>query len=415
MQNQQSQDVSCVATSRDRSLYLDDLTRFKAEISEKVKGARILAVGAAGSIGASTIHTLSRFAPRAIHVIDQNENALAELVRQLRSSPEPFLVEDFQLLPLDYGSALTRAFVAANAPYDLVLNFAAIKHVRSEKDPFSILQMLDTNLVKQARFLDVLSDYVPEADYFSVSTDKAANPSSFMGATKRAMEHVLFSEATAARFKGRITSARFANVAFSNGSLLQSFENRLARGEPIAAPKDIKRYFVSLEESGHICTLAALCLKRSEIGVPDLDPEAHLVPLRQVAEAFLTHHGLEPALYEDEASARANVAHERAKKRWPLLLTPGDTAGEKPYEEFVARGETLLDTELSALKAVAYKPLSDPSVLLEVLKVLGGAIANPQANGALLQKDALKREIARLEPAFLESHVESALNLDQRV
>ncbi|WP_422371749.1 polysaccharide biosynthesis protein [Hoeflea sp.] len=404
-----------IATSREESMFKGDLDARSQDVSSAVEGKRILAIGAAGSIGSSTIRTIAGFAPRAIHVIDQNENALAELVRQLRSAPEPFRVEDFQLLPLDYGSALTRAFIAENGPYDLVLNFAAIKHVRSEKDPFSILQMLDTNLVKQARFLAMLTDLTPKSGYFSVSTDKAANPSSFMGATKRAMEHVLFSEATASGFEGRITSARFANVAFSNGSLLQSFENRMARGEPIAAPQGIRRYFVSLEESGHICTLASLFLDRSRIGVPDLDPESHLVPLTDVAEGFITARGFEPAIYHDETEARLAVGNDRARGRWPLLLTPGDTAGEKPYEEFVARGEEVVETGLAAIRAVVYNPLARPDILSQVLSELEATLTEPSAHSGLLDKNALKQLIGRLEPAFLESHVDSALNLDQRV
>lgn len=407
--------LSSIATGRENSLFFQDFKDRHQDIAERVAGKRILAVGAAGSIGSNTVRTIARFKPKAIHVIDQNENALAELVRQLRSQPEPFDVPDFQLLPLDYGSELTRLFVAKNGPYDIVLNFAAIKHVRSEKDPYSILQMVDTNLVKQARFLDVLTAHSPKAGYFSVSTDKAANPSSFMGASKRAMEHVLFSEATASGFEGRITSARFANVAFSNGSLLQSFENRLAQRQPLACPRDISRYFVSLEESGEICCLASLFLNRNEIGVPDLDPETQLVLLPRVAEGFLRANNLEPKIYDDEDEARAGVSGDMAKGQYPLLLTPGDTAGEKPYEEFVAAGEEVRETGLKALRAVPYLPLENPAILTSVLETLSSVIAAPRDHVDLVDKDALKQQIARLEPAFMESHVVSALNLDQRV
>ena len=229
-----------------------------AAIRKAVTGKRILAVGAAGSIGSNTVHTLAQYSPKTLHVIDQNENALAELVRELRSTPEPFTIEDFRTLPLDYGSAATRMFMEAEKPYDRILNFAAIKHVRTEKDPFSILQMFDTNIVKQARFRDWIARTSPNADYFSVSTDKAATPVSFMGATKRIMEHVMFVWSEGPQIKGKITSARFANVAYSNGSLLQAFEKRLAQNHPLACPVGIERYFVSLQESGHICTLASI-------------------------------------------------------------------------------------------------------------------------------------------------------------
>lgn len=407
--------LSAIATGRPHSLFSEDLDDHHDAITERVRGCRVLAIGAAGSIGSNTIRTLSRYQPLAIHVIDQNENALAELVRLMRSQSEPFNVEDFQLLPLDYGSALTRSFVALNGPYDIVLNFAAIKHVRSEKDPFSILQMIDTNLIKQARFLNLLKETTPDARYFSVSTDKAANPSSFMGATKRAMEHALFSEATASGFSGPITSARFANVAFSNGSLLQSFEQRLALRQPLACPRDIKRYFVSLEESGQICCLAALFLNNAEIGIPDLDPETQLVPLQAVAEKFLEVNGFEAEHYENEDEARLNVERDASSKRWPLLLTPGDTAGEKPYEEFVAVGETAKATRLKAIQSVSYIPLADPTVLTNVLQELESLIQSPDLDVSQLDKDALKAQIARLEPEFMNTHVASSLSLDNRI
>ena len=199
--------------------------------------------------------------------------------------------------------------------------------------------MFDTNIIKQARLLGWLAEQGFSGRYFSVSTDKAANPASIMGATKRVMEHVMFDDDVSPVRAAAITSARFANVAFSNGSLLQSFATRLAKREPLAVPRDTQRYFVSLQKSGQICLAAATLPPDRLIVIPRLDPREHLVSLQDVAERFLRRNGLEPACYVDEEAARFGVEQERASGRWPLLLSPLDTSGEKPYEEFVGEGE----------------------------------------------------------------------------
>jgi FlaA1/EpsC-like NDP-sugar epimerase len=405
-------DVSGIATGRSASLFREDIREAEGALREAIAGRRILAVGAAGSIGSNTVHVMARYAPAALHIVDQNENALTELVRQLRSQPAPLDVPDFQTLPLDYGAAATERLLAELGPYDRILNFAAIKHVRTEKDPFGILQMLDTNIVKQARFRDWIARHSPQADYFSVSTDKAANPVSFMGATKRVMEHVLFAGARAAGLTGRVNTARFANVAFSNGSLLQGFEHRLARGEPLACPRDIRRFFVSLEESGEICTLASVLAPHAHIAIPRLDPAVNLVELTRIAEAFLRHHGLEPEFFEDEREACQRVAQCRARGRWPLILTPPDTAGEKPYEEFVGVGETTAEIGLRELLAVPWTGIAPGVAFDDILAELSDLVTG--VNRSPMTKDTLKALIGRIEPAFLERHIESARNLDQR-
>lgn len=407
--------IHAIATGRPDSMFLPDIQDQTDAIRAAVKGRRVLAVGAAGSIGSNTVAVLGRFEPRTLHVIDQNENALAEFVRQFRSDAEAPNIADFRTLPLDYGSAAMRYLMRQEEPYDIVLNFAAIKHVRSEKDSFSILQMLDTNIVKQARFRRWLAESSPNARYFSVSTDKAANPSSFMGATKRIMEHVLFDREIAPDFGGEVTSARFANVAFSNGSLLQSFENRLARNEPLACPKEIRRYFVSLEESGHICTLAALLAPAGHIAIPRLDPREHLVLLQGIAEKFLEENGYAALHYEDEGSAKAELRTHREENRWPLIMTPADTGGEKPYEEFVAEGEKVIEIGLASMQAVPHLP-SPTGNLVEVIAKLERVVAG-DGSGVLandIDKNRLKDLIGEIEPTFLETHRDSARNLDQR-
>lgn len=400
------------ATGRSRSHFADDIIAASAEIVAGIRGKRVLAVGGAGSIGSSTVHLIAEYGPKCLHILDQNENALAELVRQIRSRATPVDIEDFSTCPLDYGAAATRQFIAANGPYDLILNFAAIKHVRTEKDSFGILQMLDTNIVKQDRFRDWIGQLSPDADYFSVSTDKAANPVSFMGATKRVMEHVLFDRADTCGITGRISTARFANVAFSNGSLLQSFQNRMARGEPIACPENIRRYFVTLEESGQICLLASLKAPNAHIAIPRLDPEENLVLLSDIADAFIHEHGYTPEIIRDPAEATKSVEALRAEKRWPLLLTPADTAGEKPYEEFVGDGEVSVEIGMKNLMAVPYIGVSGAGDVVEVVRTLSETVAtlDPSRNN----KAWLKSLIGELEPAFMDQHIDSNRNLDQR-
>ncbi len=400
-----------IATGRTISMFSGDLTAQNTLMSKRVSGKRILAVGAAGSIGSNTIKTLQHFGPKSLHVIDQNENALAELVRQLRSQPGGLAIADFRTLPLDYGSHATLQFLKAQAAYDIVLNFAAIKHVRSEKDPFSTLQMFDTNILKQDRFLNWLGQTGFSGRYFSVSTDKAANPSSLMGATKRVMEHVMFaSDGRKTLGNAIVTSARFANVAFSNGSLLESFVNRMKRDEPLACPIGVTRYFVSLEESGEICALASILAPDGHIAIPRLNPEDHLIPLEKIARAFINNQGFEPRIYEDEEAAIKNLETDKAEGRYPLILTPANTAGEKPYEEFVAEGESVNEIGLNGLRSVSYRKSHGDvgSVVDQIRQLLSG-----EHSGAL-ETEFLKAIIAKLEPKFLETHVVSQLNLDQR-
>ncbi|CCF20882.1 Predicted nucleoside-diphosphate sugar epimerase [Pseudorhizobium banfieldiae] len=401
-----------LATGRADSLFEADITQSEAPLRAAITGKRVLAIGGAGSIGSSTVLQIAMRDPEVLHVIDQNENGLAELVRQLRSQPDLWSARDFQTLPLDYGSAAMRHLLASQPPYDLVLNFAALKHVRSEKDPFSTLQMFETNLLKQERLMHWLAGTGFAGRFFTVSTDKAANPSSMMGASKRAMEHVLFNSAAAATLSGTKTSARFANVAFSNGSLLQGFENRLARIEPLAAPRDTRRYFVSLRESGELCVLAAALAPDRTIVIPRLDPERHLVPLQTIAESFLRYHGYEPVHYFDELEACAAVKHEAEKGRWPLLLTALDTSGEKPYEEFTTPRERTCEIGLPNLLAVEYLA-ADRAAIDAMLRATEGLMSGAFAGS--LSKKKLKDVLAMVEPGFLATHKDAIANLDQRL
>lgn len=406
-----------IATGRDRSLFEDDVLTAHDALVDRVTGRRILVIGGAGSIGSSTVAGLIDFKPAALHVIDQNENELAELVRSIRSSQIAVQVDDFRTLPLDFGSPAMRVFLSAEGPYDAILNFAAIKHVRSEKDAYSVFQMLDTNIIKQARFLSWMAECGFSGRYFGVSTDKAANPTSMMGASKRVMEHVLFHSPGGGAGQVEITSARFANVAFSNGSLLQSFQKRLALRQPIAAPKSTRRYFVSLEESGQLCLLASMTAAERHILVPRLDPETALVELQTVAERFLRKHNLEPVIYDTEEDARSAVEDDAARGGWPLLLTELSTSGEKPYEEFVASNESVSDMGYINLLAVPYLAPQDENAVARMLAQLNEIsrklASEPRAPA--LDKDTFKTLLAGVEPGFMTMHRETGETLDNRI
>jgi FlaA1/EpsC-like NDP-sugar epimerase len=336
-------------------------------------------------------------------VVDLDENGLAELVRDLRAQSEG-PVADMRFLPLDYGSTLMLRLLGTAKPYDLVLNFAALKHVRSEKDELSLLQMLDTNLVKHRRFRGWVERQASPVRYFAVSTDKAANPSSMMGASKRLMEDVIFDDAAS----GDTTSARFANVAFSNGSLLQSWLIRLSKGQPLVAPRETQRYFVTLREAGEICLLAACCAPDRHLAFPRLDPAKHLRRLDELVSEVCAFFGLEPVIYADENDAKRSVQREREHGRYPILFTALDTSGEKPYEEFVAAGESLVDIKMRSLLAVRHTAAHyDVQGMLDEIERVVMNASHP------IRKEDL---VARFEAILVQfRHVETGRNLDQRL
>lgn len=400
-------DFDTIVTRRGGSLFAGDIAARASELHDRISKRRILVVGGGGSIGSATTALLTRFQPAAIHVVDHSENYLAELVRNLRGRREGLDTDlDFRTFPLDYGSPVTARLLADMPAYDAVLNFAALKHVRSEKDIFSLLQMVDTNLVRHARFKEWLKRYGHASSYFAVSTDKAANPTSLMGASKRLMEDLIFAVGTDE--KSQTTSARFANVAFSNGSLLQGFGLRLAAQQPIAVPSQTRRYFVSQAEAAEICVLATFVTPDRHIVFPRMDAESHLQLLEEIAARFLANAGFEPEFYEDEAQAREAVASASARKRWPVLLTPLDTSGEKPYEEFLGRGEQEVDIGLASLSALPHLPTAAvDSRLFETLQEL---VNDPDPRTG-------KEEIVRIFASVLANfqHVETGRNLDQRL
>lgn len=401
--------LSRLATGRKNDLFIEDIECRRKQIADTVNGKRVLIIGGAGSIGSSTVLQMARFNPRALHVVDQNENNLAELVRDIRSQKEGFLVSDFQALPIDFGSPVMRRLLKEQPSYDFVLNFAALKHVRSEKDTLSILHMLDTNIIKQARLLGWLAEKSSPLRYFCVSTDKAANPVNMMGASKRLMEHVIFSSAVYPGTRAVITSARFANVAFSDGSLLYSWLRRMEKRQPVVVPLETKRFFISLREAGQICVIAGTCAPDRTIVIPRLQPENDLRELFDIAIAFLRFQGFDPHECHSEEEAKASIDADLACGRYPLLLTPLDTSGEKPYEEFVGKGENSEEIGLPNLLAIHFRSCKD-----RLVKTLLSSIEQCLYHSDVeINKDSIIQLIRTVVPEF--HHSETGKNLDSQM
>jgi len=402
------QSLSILATGRPEPLFQEDISLHAADIADQIAGTRILVVGGGGSVGSATIRALIPFGPRELVVVDTNENSLAELVRDLRGSGVASRLPRLVTFPIDYGSEIFHRLLRERAPFDLVLNFSALKHVRSEKDTCSILQMLDTNVIKVARLMRWLGEVQGDARFFSVSTDKAANPVNLMGASKRVMEQVMFSPAFRPSSGGRITTARFANVAFSDGSLLFGWVQRVAKRQPIACPEGAGRYFISLEEAGQICLLASTLGGDSRVVVPDLDPSRDVVDLTSVARRFIDRCGFAAKEYYAEDLAKAHFAEDVATGAYPLLLTPLDTDGEKPCEEFVADGERVDIIGLPHLKAVVPLPATDAG-LKEFLALVERALGEASVS---INKGELIAAISEVVPEFRHAH--TGRSLDER-
>lgn len=318
---------------RQAPLFLSDIDKHRKEIAEEIKGKRILVYGGAGSIGKEVVKQIFGREPAALHVIDINENNLVELVRDLRSTLG-YIEGETRFLPIDMGSIETTAFLDSQPPYDFVLNLAAMKHVRSEKDEFSLMRMIKTNVIDTASTLHIARKQ-QVAKYFAVSTDKAKNPANLMGATKRIMEDILFAGPDASTCN--VSTARFANVAFSDGSLLHGFRQRLLQQQPLSAPRDVRRYFVTGEESGLLCLAAAFLGKDGQIFFPNLDADTNLLTFSEIATRFLEMNGYDPVEMETEDEARKRSAEMIKSGKWPCFFFDSDTSGEKPFEEFYSQ------------------------------------------------------------------------------
>ena len=390
-------------TSRPVSMFLSDIEVNKEQLRKEIEGKSLLVIGGAGSIGSSYIRSMLSFKPSKLVVVDLNENGLAELTRDLRSTYGMYVPEEYRTYTLNFSDPIFERIFRKEQGFDIVANFSAHKHVRSEKDEYSVQALIENNVIKAKKLLDLLAEYPPK-HFFCVSTDKAANPVNIMGASKRIMEDMIM--AYSSKFK--VTTARFANVAFSNGSLLAGFIDRIMKKQPLAAPCDVKRYFVSPEESGQICMLACILGNNGEIFFPKLGEEK-MITFSTICDRFLQTLGYEKkeCATDEEARKYASEMSDNSKI-YPVIYFKSDTTGEKDYEEFFVPGEKLNVERffsLGVIEDVKKRPLSELNSFFEELEIL---FSNPDCH-----KSDIVSALQRFLPNF--DHEERGKNLDQKM
>lgn len=314
--------------NRPKFLFYNDIKRSEDYISNQIKTSSFLVIGGAGSIGSATVKEIFKRTPKILHVVDISENDLAELVRDLRSE-YGYIEGEFKTFAIDVGTDIYDKFINDFGKYDYVLNFSALKHVRSEKDPYTLMRLIEVNILNTIKTIEQAIEKKSKK-YFCVSTDKATNPVNMMGASKRIMELYLIKYS---KFID-ISTARFANVAFSNGSLLHSFIHRVQKKQPIVAPDDVRRYFITPEESGMLCLLSAIFGENLDLFFPKLDPDKDMMSFWEIAKLFLNYLGYEPYICETEEEARVLAKELPEKGKWACYISKTDTTGEKEYEEF---------------------------------------------------------------------------------
>ncbi|OBT10107.1 UDP-N-acetylglucosamine 4,6-dehydratase [Vibrio sp. UCD-FRSSP16_10] len=342
---------------RKKELFSGDIESKAKELSQIVSESRFLVLGGAGSIGQAVTKEIFKRNPKKLHVVDISENNMVELVRDIRSS-FGYIDGDFQTFALDIGSLEYDAFIKADGKFDYVLNLSALKHVRSEKDPFTLMRMIDVNVFNTDKTIQQSIDGGVKK-YFCVSTDKAANPVNMMGASKRIMEMFLMRKSE----NIAISTARFANVAFSDGSLLHGFNQRIQKHQPIVAPNDIKRYFVTPQESGELCLMSCIFGENRDIFFPKLSEALHLISFADIAIKYLEKLGYEPHLCSSEEEARELAKTLPQQGKWPCLFTKSDTTGEKDFEEFFTDQETLDMSRFENLGIIKNDPLYEQELL----------------------------------------------------
>lgn len=390
-------------TKRPGSMFLKDIEDNKDILTKKIKDKTIMVIGGAGSIGSSFIKAVLPFKPSALVVADTDENALAELTRDLRSIKGMFIPEDYVPYPIDFASSVFDKMFYKRGGFDIVANFSAHKHVRSEKDIYSVEALVRNNVLNAKILLDLLNKFPPE-EYFCVSTDKAANPVNIMGASKRIMEDVIFSYSD----NFQVKTARFANVAFSNGSLPAGFLARLQKFQPLSAPSDVKRYFVSPEESGQICLLACMLGGNREIFFPKLE-KAQMMTFDKIATALLNEYGYRILLCESDAEAvEKAVSLKSGSNLYPVHFTSSDTSGEKHYEEFYTRDESINMNRFEALGVVTDKAVPDKEKIETLLKDL---------NEAFNRANTTKEDVVSIMGTYLPNfkHIETGKSLDSKM
>ncbi|QGY46576.1 NAD-dependent epimerase/dehydratase family protein [Maribellus comscasis] len=401
-------------TGRQQSLLKLDFEKYHNNLSKKINGKKVMVIGGAGTIGSFYIKAILKFNVVKLVVVDINENGLTELVRDLRSSTVYNIPEDFITYPVNFGDRVFEKLFKEHGPFHIVANFAAHKHVRSEKDIFSIEAMIENNVLRARKLLDLLLEFPPE-HFFCVSTDKAANPVNVMGASKKLMEELIMSYSD----KLPIKTARFANVAFSNGSLPLGFLDRLNKRQPWSCPLGIRRFFVSPEESGELCLMASIMGESGDIFFPKLDEEKDMIPFDKIALALLKELGLEPDICQTEEEAREKAASVRqfceepsnaatSPQSWPIYFFGSDTSGEKSFEEFYTEDE-VLDNEsfinLGVIKNSKKRSIEEIDSIFNQLE-------------ELFKKDHItKAEVVNILKSYLPNfaHIETGKGLDQKM
>ena len=388
-------------TGRKESLLKNDLKTFHDEIYNQVNGKAVLVIGGAGTIGSSFIKALLRYNPGKLIVVDINENGLTELVRDCRSRSDISLPKDFKTYPINFGDKIFNKIFKQEAPFDIVANFAAHKHVRSEKDVYSIEGMIENNVLKAKKLLDLLIQYPPQ-HFFCVSTDKAANPVNVMGASKKLMEEVILAYSS----ELKITTARFANVAFSNGSLFAGFIDRLMKQQPLSCPSDVKRFFVSPQESGEICLSACVLGESGDIFFPKLDEKKDMVTFAGAVEPFLNKLGFEMDICNSEEEAREKATNLNTNK-YPVFFFQSDSNGEKLFEEFFTEDEELMMDKFEILGVIKNAPRRTRAELDVIINDIED----------MFNHDVNKADVVNLLNKLLPNfqHIETGVNLDQKM
>ena len=395
--------VSESITSRSGSMFAVDIEANKEQLKQEIEEKSLLVIGGAGSIGSSYIRAVLPFKPSKLVVVDLSENGLVELTRDLRSTHGMYIPKEYRTYTLNFADPIFERIFREEEGFDIVANFSAHKHVRSEKDKYSVQALIENNVIKAKGLLDLLAEYPPR-HFFCVSTDKAANPVNIMGASKRIMEDMIM--AYAAKFK--VTTARFANVAFSNGSLLDGFVDRIMKRQPLAAPRDVRRYFVSPEESGQICMLACILGRNGEIFFPKLGEEK-MMTFSSICDRFLETLGYEKKeCATDEEAKRFASEMLEGSKIYPVVYFNSDTTGEKDYEEFYVSGEKLnmeRFNSLGVIEEVSKRPLEEIDAFFVELEVIFASPSFTKEEGV----EAIRRFIPNFE------HEEKGKNLDQKM
>lgn len=395
-------EVSKKIVKRQTSLFESDILNNTKILSEEIKNTNVLVIGGAGSIGSSFIKSIIKFEPRKLVIVDINENALTELIRGIRSSKNNNLPLEIITYPVSFGSDTFIKLFKYHGPFQIVANFAAHKHVRSEKDIYSIEALIKNNIIDAQKLLDILKMNPPK-HFFCVSTDKAANPVNVMGASKKLMEDLIFSYSD--HFK--VSTARFANVLFSNGSLLEGFLMRIQNLQPIACPIDVTRFFVTQEEAGQICMLACILGKNNEIFFPKLNPDYDLINFKDILPIVLSEFNLDPIYFSDE-KATIEYQIKRTNEYYPVNLFTTNTSGEKLYEEFYTDSEEVDLDVFNSLGVISIKSRTSEMKQNQLIESL---------NNLFLKENLIKEEIIQWLNSYIPEfqHIETGNKLDNKM